>query len=485
MNYKLRTTNYELRTCIIFFILLTNCKAYTQNSGEPVLSLKQSVEIAIKNNLQVKQSDLQAQTDYITLKQSKANQLPDGNAYIIHGLNQGRSIDPFSNSYINQNVTYGNYTLSSTVVLSNGAQLKNIVKQDELGLAASKMDLQLAKENLTLNVILAYLQVLNNEDLAEQSKNQMALTGKQVERLEILNKEGAIIPAQLYELKGQLANDQLAFINNQNAVESSKLTLSQLMNIPYNKNMRVERITADQYVISYKADADMIYQTAEKIYPQLKSADFRRQSAAAGVKVARGEFYPRISLNGNLNTNFSNAARRDILLNSIQAPSGDFVTVNGNQIPVITTKSNFNSQKINYIDQFRNNYGTSLSLNVRIPILNANQAKNRLTLAKITLQNTLYVEETEKIQLKQSIEQAYLNMSAANEKYKTLQQQVKDFEAAFTIAEVRFNEGVSNQVEYLIAKNNYDRSKINLIIALYDYVFRVKILDYYQGKLQF
>ena len=155
----------------------------------------------------------------------------------------------------------------------------------------------------------------------------------------------------------------------------------------------------------------------------------------------------------------------------------------GDQIPVITTKSNFNSQKINYIDQFRNNYGTSLSLNIRIPILNANVAKNKLALAKITLQNASYVEETAKIQLKQSIEQAFFNMKAANEKYKTLQQQVRDFQEAFKIAEVRFNEGATNQVEYLIAKNNYDRSNINLISALYDYVFRIKILDYYQGKL--
>lgn len=472
----------KMKYGIIFFIVLTNCKAYAQN-GDTVLSLKQSVELAIKNNLPVKQSDLQSQVDYISLKQARANKLPDANAFISHGLNQGRSIDPFSNSYINQNVTYGNYTLSSTVVLSNGAQLKNLVKQNEYSYAASKADVQLAKENLTLNVILAYLQVLNNEDLAEQSKNQIALTTKQVERLEILDKEGAIIPAQLYELKGQLANDQLAFINNQNAVESSKLALAQLMNIPYNKNLHLERITADQYVVNYESDPELIYDAASKIYPQLRAADFRTQSATAGVKAARGQFYPIVSLNGNLNSNFSSAARRDIFLNKTQEASGDFVTINGDQIPVITTKSNFNSQKINYIDQFRNNYGTSLSLNIRIPILNANVAKNKLALAKINLQNARYVEETAKIQLKQSIEQAFFNMKAANEKYKTLQQQVRDFQEAFKIAEVRFNEGATNQVEYLIAKNNYDRSNINLISALYDYVFRIKILDYYQGKL--
>ncbi|MEP6614941.1 MAG: TolC family protein [Ginsengibacter sp.] len=461
---------------------LANCKAYTQ-TADTVLSLRQSVDIAIKNNLQVKQSDLQAQSDYISLKQSKANKLPDANAFVSHGLNQGRSIDPFSNSYINQNVTFANYALSSSVIISNGGQLRNLVKQNEFGVAASRMDVQLAKENLTLDIILAYLQVLNNEDLAEQSKNQMALTNKQVERLEILNKEGAIIPAQLFELRGQMANDQLAFINNQNAAELSKLTLSQLMNVPYSKNLQLERFTADQYVVAPEANPEMIYSTAEKIYPRLKAAEFRKQSATAGIRAAKGQFYPQISLNGNINSNFSNAARKDILLNQSQVPSGDFITINGDNIPVITTKSNFNSQKINYTDQVRNNYGTSLSLDIRIPILNANMAKNRVAQAKIALQNSMYVEETAKIQLRQSIEQAYFNMNAANEKYKTLQQQVADFEGAFKIAEVRFNEGVSNQVEYLIAKNNYDRSRINLISALYDYIFRIKILDYYQGKL--
>jgi outer membrane protein len=467
---------------IIFLVLLTNYKAYTQ-TGDTVLSLRQSVEIAIKNNLQVKQSDLQAQTDHVTLRQSQANRLPNANAFVTHGLNQGRSIDPFSNTYINQNVNYGNYELSSSVILSNGGQLKNIVKQNELGLAASRMDVQLAKENLTLNVILAYLQVLNNEDLAEQSKNQMALTGKQVERLEILDREGAIIPAQLYELKGQLANDQLSFITNQNAVESAKLSLSQLMNIAYNKNLKLERITADQYVVGNDADPEMIYQEAEKIYPQIKAAVYRRQGANAGVRVARGAFYPQLSLSGSLNTNYSSAASRDVLLSQTQVPSGDYITINGDQVPVITTKSNFNSQKINYVDQFRNNYGTSLNLNLRIPIFNANNAKNRVALAKIALENSEVVEQTAKIQLKQNIEQAYFNMKASYEKYKTLLQQVKDFDSAFKIAEVRFNEGASNQVEYLIAKNNLDRSNINLISALYDYVFRLKILDYYRGKL--
>ena len=198
---------------------------------------------------------------------------------------------------------------------------------------------------------------------------------------------------------------------------------------------------------------------------------------------ARGEFYPRVGLSANLGTNYSSAAQNDIFLNSVQAPSGDFVTFNGSQIPVITTKSNYSSEKIKYSNQFNNNYYTSVNLGIRIPLLNAFRARNNISLAKNDLKNTEYIAETSKIQLKQSIEQAFLNMTGAHKRYITLLQQVSDFGEAFRGAEVRYNEGVSTQVDYLIAKTNVDRARINLIYAKYDYIFQTKILDYYQGKL--
>jgi outer membrane protein len=478
--------NTIMKTCfgsaILLIILLTNYNAYTQIAGK-VFSLKQCVDTAIANNLLVKQSDLQMQNASINFKQAKDNRLPDLFANLNHGINQGRSIDPFTNSYVNQNISYDNYNLSSGVTLFNGFQIKNFIKQNSLGYDASKMDLKTVKDNLTLNIILAYLQTLNNEDLLVQSKNQVTLSKKQVERLEVLNKEGTIIPAQLYELKGQLANDELAVITNENAVQASKLTLSQLMNIAYDKNMEVERLTADNYAMNYEADPESIYQAAVSQLAQIKAAELRKQSAEKAVKVARGEFYPRVGLGGNLSTNYSSAAQKDIFLNSVQVPSGDFVNVNGNQLPVVTTKSNFNTEKINYSSQFNNNYNTSVNLSIRIPILNAFRARNNVALAKNEVKNTEYIAETAKIQLKQSIEQAYFNMTAAYKRYTTLLQQVNDFTEAFKGAEVRYNEGVSTQVDYLIAKNNLDRANINLISARYAYIFQTKILDYYQGKL--
>lgn len=466
---------------IFLSALIISQGAYSQTAN--VLTLKQCVETAIANNLQVKQSEVQMQNALINFKQAKDDRLPDLFANLNHGINHGRSIDPFTNSYVNQNITYGNYNLGSGITLFNGFQIKNFIKQNSLAYEASKLELQTAKDNLTLNVILAYLQILNNEDQLQQSKNQAALTRKQAERLEILNKEGTIVPAQLYELKGQLANDELAVTNNENAVELAKLTLSQLMNISYNKNIEIEKLTAENYTMNYDGDPDKIYQSALSNLAQIKAATFRKQSAESAVSVARARFYPQVGLSGGLYTNYSSAAQTSIFTNSILVPSGDFVTVNGNQIPVITTKSNFTSQKINYFNQFNNNYSTSLNLNIRIPIFNGFRAKNNVALAKNDLRNNQLLEDIAKTQLRQSVEQAFLNMSSASKRYQTLLQQVSDFAEAFRQADVRYNVGASNQIDYLIAKNNLDRANINLISAKYDYIFQTKILDYYQGKL--
>ena len=467
---------------IISLILLSSSSAYTQQNTDTVFSLKQCVDSALANNLLLKQQELQTQTDYINLKQAKDNRLPQLGANINQGTNQGRSIDPFTNTYINQNVNYGNYSLSTDINLFNGGQVNNGIRQYRFGVEASRMDLQQLKENTTLNVILAYLQILDNEDLLQQSKDQFALTQKQVERLETLNKEGSIIPAQLYELKGQLANDQLSLVTNEDALDAARLSLCQLMNIPYKKIM-VERVPSNNDPSFYESDPSTIYQSAMAQFPSVKAAALRRKSLEAAIKVARSNFYPVLSLGGDLYTNYSSAASTDIFLNSVESPSGDFVEVGGTKLPVITNKMNFKSQKISYGDQFKNNYSTSINLNLRIPIINYSQARNRVALAKAQFKNAEFLEQTSKTQLSQNVEQAYFNMTAAYKKYQTLQQQIKDFTEAFKIAEVRFNEGATNQVEYLIAKNNLDRSNINLIIARYDFIFRSKILDYYQGKL--
>jgi len=449
------------------------------------MSLKKCIETAINNNIRVKQSSLQAEAAAINSQQAKSDLLPNLNGSFGYGFNQGRNVDPLTNSYINQQLTSSNIGLSSGVVLFNGMRLQNLIKQNNLTYEATKMDLQQSKDNLALNIILAYLQVLSNEDILVISEAQADVTKKQVERMGILVKEGAAANYQLADLKGQLATENIAIINSANALEQSKLTLCQLMNIDYNPNLQLVRDEASLTVTGYTATASDIYNTSVQQFALIRANELRIKSAEKALQVSRAGFYPVISLNGNLFSNYSSLAEtlKPTTVNETQ--TGSYVIINGNQNPVLRQQQNYSSAKTSYTRQLNNNLGTYVGVNMQIPLFNSFQSKNRVKLANLSLKNTVLESENSKTQLKRDIEQAHLNMNASYEKYKVLTGQVEDFDESFRAAEVRFENGVINSAEYLISKNNLDRTKINLTQAKYEYIFRTKLLDYFQGVLKF
>ncbi len=450
--------------------------------SQTAMTLRQCIETGITNNFDVQQRQLQAQSDEANWKQSKLNMFPDLNASVGHSFNQGRSIDPFTNQPVTQNFNSSNYSVNSNVILFNGLAIQNNIKQNSLTYQASKMDWQQEKDNLTINIILAYLQVLSNADQLTQARNQATLSQQQVERLEILNKEGAIKPSDLSDLKGQYANDQLSIIGFQNSLETAKISLCQLMNIPYNKDLALEKIEPESFAAAYEGTADNIYQTALEQLALVKAANLRKASAERAVKVARGQLFPRLSFGGTAYTNYSSVAMQNIYANTTEVTSSDYVLVNGTASPVIYKRDNFNVSKIGYSDQLNNNLYTSYGFNLNIPLFNALLQRNRIKQAKINLKIRELSVNTTKTQLNQAVNQAYINMNTAADRYKTLLQQAEAYEESFRAAGIRFQQGVGTSIDYLTAKNNLDRSNINLIIAKYDYVLRAKILDYYQGK---
>lgn len=466
---------------IVGFCLLFSLASPAQSNS---YTLEQCIETAIRNNIDVKQRELQSRSAEVAYKQSKTNLLPTVNGVVNHGMNQGRSIDPFTNSYVNQKVNYAGYGIGSSVVLFNGQSQFKSIKQYQFAYDASKMELQQAKDNLALNVILAYLQVLSNEDLAEVSRNQVEVSRKQVERLEVLNKEGVINPSQLYDLKGQLKDDELTAVNNQNALATAKLSLAQLMQLPFDPAMKVERIGMEELVQKYAPSVDEVYNSALKELSLVKAAELRTESAAAAVKALKGTLYPTLLLNGNLNTNYSSAASREVLLNSSEISTSNYVVVNGSKVPVMTKINNYSSERIDYKSQLKNNVFSNIELSLRIPLFNSFRTRNRVKLANIELKNVALAEENTNIQLRQEIERAYLNMSNAWERYTISQEQVTAYAESFRAADIRFNAGVGTSVDYLIAKNNLDRANMNLVMAKYDYVLRKRILDFYYGSLR-
>jgi outer membrane protein len=181
---------------IIFFFFILQYNGYGQDSTK-YLTIKQCVDLAITNNLQIQQSKIQLDQNGVLFKQSKDNLLPQINGTLQQQFNYGRSISNLNNSYVDVQNGAGNYSLNANLLLFNGFSYQNAIKQNALNYDASKMDLQQQKDNITLNVILNYLTVLSNQEALDIARSQASVDSAQVARLEIQNQEGAIPPATI------------------------------------------------------------------------------------------------------------------------------------------------------------------------------------------------------------------------------------------------------------------------------------------------
>jgi outer membrane protein len=466
---------------IFILFLIFSFKGFSQDSTK-YLTIKQCVDLAIKNNLQIQQSQIQLEQNGLLFKQSKDNLLPQINGTVIEQANYGRSISNVNNSYVDVQNGSGNYALNANLVLFNGLSLVNAIKANALNVNASKMDLQQQKDNITLSVILNYLTVLSNQESLDIARRQASVDSAQVARLIIQNAEGAIPPATLYDLKGQYASDLVSVVNAVNALEISKVTLFGVINVPYQKDATYEMVNMDADVSELRSSSDSIFQIALQVIPNIKATELRVESYQKNIASARGKLYPTLLLFGNLNSNFSSIATSGIAGTGYNAPAGSYVDVNG-----VATEAYYpntlQQQKTSFGDQVKNNRFQTFGLQLNIPILNYFSARNNVKTAKLNYENARVLSNASKNQLQQLVEQAWQNLLSAYGQYKGYLDQVHSYGESFRIAEIRFNAGAITSVDYVIAKNNVDRANLNLSAAKYNYIFRTKILEYYQGRL--
>lgn len=470
---------------IFIFILIFHISGFSQDSTK-YLTIKQCVDLAIKNNLLVQQSEITLQTNGVYFRQAKDNLLPQISGNVSQGMNYGRSVNTFNNTYINEQNSSGNYALNGNLLLFNGLQLQNAIKQNALLYHASKMDLQQQKDNITLLVLNSYLTVLSSQEALDIAIRQASVDSAQVARLEIQNEQGAIPPATLSDLQGQYASDQVTVVNAVNALETAKVTLFSNLNVPYQKDAVYEMVNMNADISDLNSSSDSIYQVALQTIPLIKANELRVQSFQRSIAVTRGKLWPSLYLYGNLNSNYTSIATNTITGSTpTVASTGEFVTVG--TPPGTTTydvqANNYPTEKTPFGDQVKNNKYQSFGLQLNIPILNYFSARNNVKIAKLNYQNAKVISDASHNQLQQMVEQAWQNLRSAYGQYKGYVEQVRAYGESFRTAEIRFNAGVLTSVDYVIAKNNVDRANLNLSAARYNYIFRTKILEYYQGKL--
>ncbi|PWJ60665.1 outer membrane protein [Dyadobacter jejuensis] len=455
-------------------------------------SLEDCIRIALETNPQVKISELQVRTNDNTLQQSKWQRWPSLSFSAGQGFSSGRNIDPYTNVYVQRNVNSNNFQVGSSVTLFNGFQIQNAIRRNESNLKASQEDLLVARNDIMLNVALFYLQVITNEELIVVAQSQLDASKLQRDRTARLVEAGTLAESNLLDLKAQVANDELSLVNAQNNLETAKLNLKQLMNMPGSEQIEVVKVSvADPTLAAYDASIQEIYDVALNSLPQMKAAQLRIDAADTNIEIAKAAGRPSLTLSGGIGTAYSSAAPKERFIadgtgSTVQdIPSTtSYVSYAGVSVPVINkvTIPNGTYQDFGYFNQLDGNRSSSINLSLRIPIFSNFQVKYNVANAKLQKQNIEYQSQQAQLTIRKNVEQAYIDMVNAAKRYSATANQVHALEEAFRISQVRFDVGAINSLDYNIAKANLDRANSNLIQTKYDYVFRTKILDFYMNR---
>jgi outer membrane protein len=473
----------QLLSVFLFFSIVITSAAQSQ-SGKKIYTLKECVEIALQNNLAVKRSALGLKSADITLDQSRYTMLPTLNLSGSAGLNFGRSVDPTTNQFIDQQINNANGSLNASFLLFNAFRVMNGIRQSVNDKAAAENDLTKAKNDVILSVITFYTSVIFNQELFQNAQFQLKTTQQQLERIKKLEQAGSVPRGNVLDLEAQHATNELNLIQRENAFNLSLLQLKQSLQLPASTPLEVEVPQLAVEDLSIGQTNEQIYDIARQNLPEVKAAVFRVESASYGLKSARGNLYPRLSLNASAFTNYSSASK--ILANPVVDPSPVIGYLGDDQTQVVksfrpTTISGDLIEKP-FSNQISDNISKSVSLNLSIPVFNGYTARSNVLRSKVTKdQAALNLIDVEN-RLRQAIETAYNDASAASKTYTSSAKAVNAREEAFRMTKQRYDAGASNYVDYQVSENNLFQSKSDQVRAKYDLIFKKKVLDFYQGK---
>jgi outer membrane protein len=481
----MKSVKNTLITGFIFFLIGVNAfqlKAQTPATNQ-TLTLEQCIDYALKNNIQIKQSELNTELTEISLTQSKANFLPSLNANASHSYNIGRTIDRFTNQFADAQVLSQNFSLSTDVTLFSGFQNLNTIKENKFNYLAGKYDIEKMKNDVALNIATAYLQILYSIETVENAKNQMGITEQQVSRAQKLVDAGSAAKGTLLDIQSQLATEELNSTTAQNQLDIAYLSLAQLLNMPSAEGLTIVK---PELVVIVDALAGVnpaqIYTTAVGSLPEIKSAENKVKGAEKAVDVAWGGAYPRLVFSASYGTGYSGASQRAVGLPAFTGftPNGSITSAGDTVLSPSFSSGTF--EKIPYADQYHDNINKSFGFYLTVPLFNRFQTKTVIDRARIQKLNADLTVKSTKLQVQKNVQQAYADANAGLKKYAASQKAVDAMQESFKYTEQKFNVGLVNTNDYNNAKNKLIKAQSDLLQAKYEFVFKTKVLDFYQGK---
>jgi outer membrane protein len=468
-----------MKTIIYGFLFL----GFTQLSFSQsnVWDLQQCVDYAQKNNISLKQTEITSQINKNNVAQSEAGLLPSVNAGAQHTYNFGRTIDRYTNTFANTQVLSQNFYISSNVVLWSGLSQFNSIKASQFRYLSSSENYLQQKNDLSLNVATAYINVIFSDEILQISKAQYKITQEQLERTQKLADAGTLAKSAVYDLKAQLANEEVNVTTSDNNYQIAMLSLKQLLNLDSLNNFNISRPNIDMMNNELAGQSvQNIYESALKNQHSIKSANYNLLAAEKNLDVARGKVSPTLSATGSLGTGTSALDKR-IVSTNITGVDPVAATLDGSTV-VYQPHYSIVTEKKPFADQFKDNVNKSIGFTLSVPIFNGLQTYTGVKNAKLNALNAKYTQDLTEQNLYKTIAQAFANARAGLNKYNANRASVEANEQSFYYAQQKYNVGAISTFDYNNAKTRLQNAQGNLVQAKYDYVFKLKVLDYYQGK---
>ncbi len=411
-------------------------------------TLDQCIDYAIQNNIQVRQSDIAAQTREVDLNSARSNRLPDLSASASQNWSFGRSLT-IDNTYANTNTASTSFSIGTGVTLFAGGRISGNIENAKLGLEAAKSDLERMKDDVRVQVAESFIQIVYNQSILEVALNQVAIDSMQVERLTALAAIGKASSAEVASQKATLAQSRLAVTQAQNNLSMSKLTLTQLLELPTPDGFEIIQPGADDMEFSMPDSPEDIYAQALDIKPAIKSEEIRLQQANNSIDIAKGSYYPTLSLNAGAGTGYYTSSNR--------------------------TADGFGSQ-------LKNNFGPQVGLSLNIPIFSRNSNRNSVRTAQLNQMNQEMQLDNVKKQLYKEIQQAYYNAVASKSRYESSQEVETSAQESFELVQAKYEGGKASITEFNESKNRLVTAQADVIKYRYEYLFNTALLEFYRNS---
>ncbi|MEP7144385.1 MAG: TolC family protein [Ferruginibacter sp.] len=474
----MRYINYT----IIAVIILCN----TVNAQEK-WDLRKIVDYAMVNNITVKQADVQASISGLTYKQSKLGQFPNASFDGSTSFNNGRNQSPTSFGLVTQSYLSAGLQLQTSVDIFNWFSKKNTILANQWRYESAKASADKLKNDIALTVANDYLQILLTREQENIARVQLQQTQAQLSYTRKLVNAGSLPELNASQLEAQEARDSANFISARGNVAQATLVLKSNMNIDAAQPFEVAVPPVDQIPIEKIADLqpDAVYALAVKNLPQQRVNEYNLKAAIRNAEAAKGSMNPTVSVFGGLSSNFIS------LKDPIYQPTGTYSsTILSPQVLIGTTTYKVNSpdytivgkQGTPFFTQIDNNFRQQVGMGVSVPIFNGGQLRTNYQRSKLDIKNAELQQEADNQKIKQDIYQAYNAATVALEKFNSSEKSVEASQRVYDFAQKRYTVGMLGTFELITNQNDLFRAKLENVLNQYDYVFKMKVLEFYRGQ---